>query len=72
MSAPTPHYGCPVDPVVAQLLADTPRQVTPQAEAANDPAQPALEANDYRNPLWLIAFASGCLFAAMAALLALG
>jgi len=30
------------------------------------------DADFYRNPLWLIAIASGCVFGAMAALLALG
>ena len=71
MSTPAPIHAWPDQPA-AQFPEAQAQVGEMHGEAANDPASSEVEENDYRNPLWLIAIAGGCLFAAMAALLALG
>ena len=73
MSTPAPLQDHSVNDLVAHFPDETPRQTfAALVEAANDPARPDLESDEYRSPLWLIAIAMACLFGGMAALLALG
>jgi hypothetical protein len=74
MNLPASLQDQPLRHTAAQSLADSTRQtVVTSTEAANDSAVPdERDPDSYRNPLWLIAVAGACVFAAMAALLALG
>ena len=74
MSSPDPLHDRPIHGATTPTHADSAWYVVvPSSEAANDSAQQdETDPDAHRNPLWLIAFAGAGLFAAMAALVALG
>lgn len=66
MSSPTPLADQSDQPHIQQVAADAVQHIAaPFAAAAND-------GEFYRNPLWLVAAAMGCLFTILACLVASG